>query len=639
MKINSKFFIIVLFLSLACVRKNKDSTTYKSYTISSEYLNLKSSLARGWNTWDTRSVLSHVLLPEGFAIQLEVKEGISGETLKEALIGRLENNVEQVIPGMHAYDGSYTELNLIWKSINIEVKSATVDDEFYLLIDPIELSSNDTIIILPRILWNRKGDIGIDSEVITGQFPERTIEISVSGEKVISLPEKILVALDNPVAVSTKKNLSTTNITEVIFDAKKKFEEKRSKYNEIQDLYNSMQTVLAWNVIYEPTQDRVIAPVSRVWNCEWNGWVLFDWDTYFASYMLSLDNKELAYANVIAITKEITEKGFIPNFGSSQGKSNDRSQPPVGSFIVNEIYKIYGEKWFLNEVFEDLIKWNRWWEKNRDVKGFLCWGTDPYDTDSPEGFLYGSVGKKQGAMWESGLDNSPMYDDAIFDTITNILMLADVGLMSLYISDCKNLAEIARILGNDEIENELIERGQKYADNLEKLWDEKFGLYLNKDLISGELSYRLSPTHFYPLLAKVPNQLKAKRIIDEHFYNSEEFWGKYIIPSIARNDKAFVDNDYWRGRIWGPMNFLVYMGIRNYDLPDARDDLAIKSKNLLLKSWVEERFIYENYNSETGQGDDVYNSDKFYHWGALLSFIGIINEGYLDSSSDSLNTE
>lgn len=38
------------------------------------YENLKSRLACGWNTWNTRSVLSHVLLPGGFALSLGLKE-------------------------------------------------------------------------------------------------------------------------------------------------------------------------------------------------------------------------------------------------------------------------------------------------------------------------------------------------------------------------------------------------------------------------------------------------------------------------------------------------------------------------------------------------------------------------------------
>jgi len=33
-------------------------------------------------------------------------------------------------------------------------------------------------------------------------------------------------------------------------------------------------------------------------------------------------------------------------------------------------------------------------------------------------------------------------------------------------------------------------------------------------------------------------------------------------------------------------------------------------------------YLHENYNAITGDGDDVTNSDAFYHWGALLGLIG-----------------
>ena len=36
---------------------------------------------------------------------------------------------------------------------------------------------------------------------------------------------------------------------------------------------------------------------------------------------------------------------------------------------------------------------------------------------------------------------------------------------------------------------------------------------------------------------------------------------KYGLPSISHNDSAYGDQDYWRGRTWGPMNFLVYRGL------------------------------------------------------------------------------
>ena len=42
-------------------------------------------------------------------------------------------------------------------------------------------------------------------------------------------------------------------------------------------------------------------------------------------------------------------------------------------------------------------------------------------------------GKMKAAKWESGMDNSPMWEDAIFDSASHRMLMADVGLMSLYI--------------------------------------------------------------------------------------------------------------------------------------------------------------------------------------------------------------
>ena len=60
--------------------------------------------------------------------------------------------------------------------------------------------------------------------------------------------------------------------------------------------------------------------------------------------MAAADNKELAYANAIAVTREGIANGFVPNFVSASGfQSRDRSQPPVGSISVQQIYRQYQE--------------------------------------------------------------------------------------------------------------------------------------------------------------------------------------------------------------------------------------------------------------------------------------------------------
>ncbi len=51
-----------------------DSSSAKEHInippISPQYAQVQRHLARGWNTWDVHSVITHVLLPEGLAIHI-----------------------------------------------------------------------------------------------------------------------------------------------------------------------------------------------------------------------------------------------------------------------------------------------------------------------------------------------------------------------------------------------------------------------------------------------------------------------------------------------------------------------------------------------------------------------------------------
>jgi putative isomerase len=220
-----------------------------------------------------------------------------------------------------------------------------------------------------------------------------------------------------------------------------------------------------------------------------------------------------------------------------------------------------------------------------------------------------------------------MYDATTYDEHAHVLEYADVGLMSMYIADCDALAEIAIILGKTAEAGELKERSERYRAKLATLWDEQAGIFLNKDLHTGQFNTRLSPTNFYPMLAHAARPEQARTMIEKHLLNQNEFWGEWIIPSIARNDPAFPDQDYWRGRIWGPMNYLVYLGLENYDDADVRQRFAQKSFELFLKEWRDKGHVHENYNAILGTGDDVTNSDRFYHWGALLGYVEYLEQG------------
>lgn len=610
------------------------------------YQTLKENLAKGWNTWNTRSVLSHVLLPEGFAINIGIKEYSEGAYLKEALIERLERGAETVIPSSHAYDGSYTCLKVAWKGIELKVESAHINEDLVILVTPLQQTrKTPALIIESGVLWNKEGYVSQENGHLIWTSNKRKVtgygigEIAVEHNVQTQTPY-IALKLDSIVGFSTGLYREITEIQKIIDMQKQKHEERKELFGGLNDVYDALQTCMAWDTIYDPSHDRVVTPVSRIWNCNHGGYALFCWDNYFAAYMASLDHKALAYANAIEITREKTDAGFVPNCAWGTGfKSLDRSQPPVGSLIIRELYRKFGDKWLLEEVVDNLLEWNHWWFENRKNGPLLSWGSTPYKPIFDNYWETAGVNDTFGGALESGLDNSPMYDEIAFDPENHMMKLHDVGLNSLYIMDCNTLADICGILGRNEEKAMLENRAKIISNRLQDLWDEKEGFYYNRLTDNGEFSHRISPTNFYVLLGNVPTQEQAERIIDEHFFNENEFYGEWILPSISRNDKAYPDQEYWRGRIWAPMNFLVYLGLRNYDLPEARKDLVRKSKDLLLKEWKEHGHIHENYNSDTGEGCDKRTSDRYYHWGALLGLISLIEEGYLEGWEKKIETE
>jgi hypothetical protein len=68
------------------------------------------------------------------------------------------------------------------------------------------------------------------------------------------------------------------------------------------------------------------------------------------------------------------------------------------------------------------------------------------------------VNERFGASLESGLNNSPMYDDVPFDSERHVLQMWDVGLNGLYVADCEALADIADELNRPTESQELRQR-------------------------------------------------------------------------------------------------------------------------------------------------------------------------------------
>jgi len=578
---------------------------------------------------------THVLLPEGLAIQVGLKNNTTeggDDFLSQTFVGR-----GQVFPGAHAWDGSYTDLKVTWKEREARVQSAHEGDDLVLLATPLEtkkkFSVPATIVFSTNFLWNLPGTALKHSDSIETHGGSGTIPVYCTcteqqagdhGNLPVSGPY-FAADMTQPVGITTGKRRTIAEVAAIIERQHQGYLHSVEAAGESGPILDSIETTLGWDTIYEPSKRRVVSPVSRDWSVGWGGYVIFDWDTFFAATMASMGDRDLAYANAIETLHESTAEGFVPNYARHGGwKSSDRSEPPVGAITVLGIYDKFHERWFLEEAYPYLLRWNLWWSQHRDIQGYLTWGSD--GKNQPENLDDDTRGKRSGAILESGLDNSPMYDDTTYNAESHLLEFADVGLMSMYIADCDALAQIADALQKTDDAREIRARSARYKQKLATLWSEEKGIYLNKDLHTGQFSTRLSPTNFYPLLAHAASDEQARRMIDEHLLNSKEFWGEWVIPAIARDDPAFKDQNYWRGRIWGPMNYLVYLGLQNYDAAGARRGFAEKSFKLFSKEWREKGHVHENYNAILGTGDDATSSDRFYHWGALLGYVQYLEE-------------
>lgn len=308
--------------------------------------------------------------------------------------------------------------------------------------------------------------------------------------------------------------------------------------------------------------------------------------------------------------------------------------------MLLEVYRRYGEKWIAQLLYPVLKQWNEWYFLHRlnPDTGAMCWGSDPYEGKRGNYWETAGVNGLFGAAMESGMDNSTMFDGVPFDEERHVMKQEDVGLTGLYILDLESIIRLARLLGQDEDIPKYERRLGIARKGLDNMWDEDFGLYCNRRTDTGEKSHRISPTNFYALFDSSVPLARARRMADEHYYNPREFYGEWMMPTSGRNDPGYPDQNYWRGRVWPSTNFLAYSAIRRYrQLPDVQKDLAEHSVHLMMKEWQENRHIHENYNGDTGEGCDVRNSDKFYHWGALLGVIGMLESGEIPGFLDPLD--
>ena len=197
--------------------------------------------------------------------------------------------------------------------------------------------------------------------------------------------------------------------------------------------------------------------------------------------------------------------------------------------------------------------------------------------------------------------------------------MSAVDLCSYRALDLECLARIARILGDGPTARRLEATYDRLAATMNRtLWSEAAGLYLD-ELPSGR-SPRVAASNFLPLLAGVPSRRQARRMV-RVLRDPVRFWGDWVLPTISRDDPAFADQQYWRGSIWPPMNYLVLQGLRRYGFDDLAADLVWKGARMFLADRRRTGFCRENFDARTGHGQ----GQRFQSWGPLFA-LGALEE-------------
>jgi hypothetical protein len=325
-------------------------------------------------------------------------------------------------------------------------------------------------------------------------------------------------------------------------------------------------------------------------------------------------------------------------------KTSGVVQPPVHATAALHVYR-YAEdeahaRAFLEGAFPRLAAWHEYLYRERDPEG--------------EGLVYIRH------PWESGMDNSPMWDEIMFrlhlmpDEIpiyrrvdTHFVPAGDrpvdtaydrfAWLVQLFAGrdydearireDCpflvqdvlfnahlcqagRDLAEIARVLGEDP--SPLEARAERTARAInEKLWDEERGIYLDFDLVTNEPIRVYAAAGFLPLYAGIPDEDQARRMVDLLEKSGFGLGAKdyYPVPSYDRYGYGFSPVEYWRGPVWVNLNWMLLRGLQRYGFDEQAEHLRQATLTL-----VREGGFHEYFHPTSGYG----HGSHLFSWTASL---------------------
>ena len=427
-----------------------------------------------------------------------------------------------------------------------------------------------------------------------------------------------------------------------IDDARADWDRRRPRSSgAAEGLVESVTDNLMWTVLLQPETGRLYAPAGRRWIFPNQGhgtkegrpaaddWTIFGWDSFFNALALATVSGRLAWNALLAGLESRYANGNVPNWRSRHAGTPDRSQPPIGSFAALKLHHVCPDEDALATAWPGLRAWSDWWVADKRGRprregltpGLFAWGSDTAAVPEREQLPEWEVGASghQRAAWESGQDDLPLWEEAQWDPERETLAMSAVDLCSYRALDLECLSRISRILGHEAAARRLATERRRLVGTMnDVLWCDAAGLYL--DQLPAGRSSRVAASNFLPLIGGVPSARQARRMVGV-LCDPARFWGDCVLPTISRDDPAFDDQQYWRGSIWPPMNYLVLQGLRRYGFDELASEFAWRGALMFLADRRRTGFCRENFDARTGRG----RGRRFQSWGPLFA-LGAIEE-------------
>ncbi|EIM28668.1 amylo-alpha-1,6-glucosidase [Microvirga lotononidis] len=394
----------------------------------------------------------------------------------------------------------------------------------------------------------------------------------------------------------------------------------------------------AQRVLRDNDRGGYTVPTARLYPYQWL------WDSGFSALGWQTFNEPRAWEELRRLATGQWPDGMIPhiifhkvdpNYSPGPGAWGTSHQPPTSGISQPPVLATH-LRWMLEctcdqalaektarELYPVLVRAHRWWRAARDPErtGLVA--------------IY--------HPWESGMDNSAMWDTPMANVPTDILdpyerrdtayiavdqrpqksdydrymalvtrfkragwdpevlwaetpfkVLDPTTNCVLHRAD-RDLLALSDQLGieNDRAEIEgWIARGRTAFS---RLWSETQGCYVPLDMLTGEKIEIGTSGGMLGFYAGVADDAQAKRMVQ-----ALEEWGRavrYLVPSTSPLDLRFEPRRYWRGPVWPNVNWMIGVGLAEYGFSDlarrVREDL---------RSLIQSSGFYEYWEPTTSEG-------------------------------------